>query len=72
MFNYTFIPSELNSLDSLQFSGKDCIKNTIRWLKDEAEERCRPDFAAVTWQVDVLKDIPLQENDYDCGVFTIM
>ncbi len=52
------------------------LAHLAQWVVDEAKDKLPPDQAAafadaLTWPRRVHKNVPQQDNTYDCGVFSI-
>ena len=62
----------LEYYDSLQIGDtRDSLEHLGRWLKDRANgSGSKPELDPNSWTKHVHKDIPLQSNAIDCGVFT--
>lgn len=60
--------------DSLGGMSKSCIDALRRWLSDEWKDKkdASVPFDTSSWGTFVPKNIPLQRNGYDCGVFAIL
>ncbi|KAG9493995.1 sentrin-specific protease 5 [Eleutherodactylus coqui] len=56
--------------DSQGLNLKFCTDNILKYIMTEAKERNHPEFLQ-GWQTTVKKCIPLQKNDFDCGVFML-
>ena len=49
------------------------MDNLARWLTDEAKDKCGFDLDVSKWPREFPREgVPLQENGFDCGVFTLM
>ena len=57
--------------DSLLGESGVAVKNLKRWLIDEAKNKLNEDWDPDEWIEAYPKDIPLQKNGCDCGVFMI-
>jgi Ulp1 family protease len=58
--------------DSMQVHGKKYLDAALQYLVDESLTMNRP-FDKEQWTLITYTDgLPLQENDYDCGVFALM
>ena len=58
--------------DSMQVHGKKYLDGALQYLVDESLTMNRP-FDKEQWTLITYADgLPLQENDYDCGVFALM
>ncbi|MEW5296812.1 MAG: hypothetical protein WDW36_000064 [Sanguina aurantia] len=58
--------------DSLLGEDEDLLLNLARWLEDEALDKRKQTWDVTSWPRHHPKDIPVQVNGCDCGVFTIM
>ena len=47
------------------------MKNLKRWIVDEAKNKLNEDWDPDEWEEYYPKNIPLQKNGCDCGVFMI-
>lgn len=58
--------------DSMQVNGKKYLESALQYLADESLTMNLP-FDKEQWEFIMYTDrLPLQENDYDCGVFVLM
>jgi len=57
--------------DSLLGESSVAVKNLKRWIVDEAKNKLGEDWDPDEWSEDYPKDIPLQMNGCDCGVFML-
>lgn len=55
--------------DSLGSSNRECLQRLRRYLQDEARDKKKIELDLADWGDHQPKDIPLQKNGYDCGVF---
>jgi Ulp1 family protease len=64
---------EIHYYDSMSGSGERHMKAVLRWLTDEAREKKQMTLDPAEWKlVDREKDVPQQQNGYDCGVFSVI
>ena len=60
--------------DSLHNSNKTCLKLLLEYLIEEHKDKKATDgiaeFDSENWTLSSPKNIPCQQNGYDCGVFT--
>ena len=53
-------------------SGRPYLDALMRWLKDESRYKKKVALDSGSWKlIDRESHVPLQENGYDCGVYTI-
>jgi len=55
--------------DSLGSSNDSCLKTLKKYLLDESMDKRKNPIDLSDWEDYQPKDIPLQKNGYDCGVF---
>jgi len=55
--------------DSLGADNSVCIKTLRQWVEDESQDKRKKAFDFTGWTNYTPKDIPMQQNGYDCGVF---
>jgi len=56
--------------DSLLGNSRTCVDALLRYLSFEMKERKKVELNTREWTLELMKDIPTQENGSDCGVFT--
>ncbi|PJF18271.1 putative sentrin/sumo-specific protease [Paramicrosporidium saccamoebae] len=57
--------------DSLHGSNKQCLSVLRDWIAKESMDKLKCDFDFTGWTLSCPKDIPAQQNGYDCGVFAL-
>ena len=62
---------ELVYYDSMLGKDQAVLENLARWVKDEWKDKAKVDLDTSKWPRKFPKDIPTQENGYDCGVFAV-
>ena len=66
----SFIDKTFYYLDALGGVHRPFAANMARYLRDEAQDKVgNANYITDDWKVMALRDIPLQENGSDCGVF---
>jgi sentrin-specific protease 1 len=58
--------------DSLHGSNKQCLSVLRDWIANESKDKLKYDFDFTGWTLSCPKDIPAQQNGYDCGVFALV
>jgi sentrin-specific protease 1 len=64
-----FIDKRFEYYDSLGAANPHCLKILRQWLQDESVNKRGKQFDLTAWVDYTPKDIPLQRNGFDCGVF---
>ena len=63
---------EMRYYDSMNGGGEAYMAALLRWLKDEAKDKNGIEYDTSDWSCVSQKDIPQQNNGFDCGMFTIL
>ncbi|GAB2266657.1 hypothetical protein Dimus_001652 [Dionaea muscipula] len=58
-------------LDSLGGTDPQVLKVLAKYYVDEVKDKNALDIDVSSWQVEYVKDLPGQDNQYDCGMFMI-
>ncbi|XP_020254854.1 ubiquitin-like-specific protease ESD4 isoform X1 [Asparagus officinalis] len=58
-------------LDSLGGMDKTVLRVLVKYLMDEVKDKSSKQIDAVSWKQETIKNLPLQENGYDCGMFML-
>lgn len=58
-------------LDSLGGVDKQVMKVLAQYFVDEVKDKSGLDFDITSWKQEYVKDLPNQENGFDCGMFMI-
>ncbi|MCL7045856.1 hypothetical protein MKW94_020456 [Papaver nudicaule] len=58
-------------LDSLKGMDTDVLDNLARYYVDEVKDKSAEDIDVSSWKREYVKDLPEQENGWDCGMFMI-
>ena len=58
--------------DSLGHSNETCLDNLVRWYQDEMRDKHGVEVDPGTWIKETPKDIPLQQNTCDCGMYVLL
>lgn len=58
--------------DSLHGSNLRCIATIRAWLASESRDKLSREFDFEEWVESCPKNIPAQQNGYDCGVFSLV
>ncbi|GLI69363.1 hypothetical protein VaNZ11_013954 [Volvox africanus] len=58
--------------DSLMGEDHALVRHLLTWVSDESADKCHQRWDTSKWSVEFPKDIPVQRNGCDCGVFSIM
>jgi len=57
-------------IDSMAGRGTECMKNVLRYLEDESMDKKKAPLDTSGWKlVSMGRNVPQQNNGYDCGVF---
>ncbi|XP_026470458.1 sentrin-specific protease-like [Ctenocephalides felis] len=67
-----FTHKSIKYYDSLDGSDQGVLDMMESYLKDESLDKKKIPLDTSTWTKEIVKDIPQQENGYDCGVFSCM
>lgn len=62
----------LEYYDSLEYPGEECLKTLQKFLKAEYLDKKKSYLDLSRWKNTIIKNIPLQENGSDCGVFMLV
>ena len=65
------LEKRISYFDSLLGESAVTVKNLKRWIVDEAKNKLNEDWDPDEWEEYYPKNIPLQKNGCDCGVFMI-
>ena len=57
--------------DSLLGRDRDVVRNLIKCVVDEAENKLNEKWDITEWKEEYPSEIPRQENGYDCGMFML-
>lgn len=57
--------------DSLHGTNHECIRIIRDWLGQESLDKLGQPFDFTGWREECPRDVPAQQNGYDCGVFAI-
>ncbi|XP_043282359.1 sentrin-specific protease 1-like [Venturia canescens] len=60
---------EIHYYDSLKGDRTRYLDSMLKYLVAEAKEKKRKEIIPQEWKLTIKKEIPVQENNYDCGVF---
>ena len=60
---------ELVYYDSMHGKDTQVLENLAKWIKDEMKDKAGKDIDTSSWERRYPRNIPGQENGYDCGVF---
>ncbi|CAN8323533.1 unnamed protein product [Cochlearia groenlandica] len=58
-------------LDSLNGSNPNVLNALAKYYVDEVKDKSGIDIDVSSWNFDYVKDLPLQRNGYDCGMFML-
>ncbi|TKY72601.1 Ubiquitin-specific protease ESD4 [Spatholobus suberectus] len=58
-------------LDSMKGEDKSVLDKLAQYFADEVNDKTGKDIDVNSWKKEFVKDLPVQENGYDCGVFMI-
>lgn len=58
-------------LDSLGGTDSQCLSILAKYYVDEVKGKTGQDIDVSKWEKEFVRDLPTQENGYDCGVFMI-
>ncbi|TVU20930.1 hypothetical protein EJB05_30536, partial [Eragrostis curvula] len=58
-------------LDSLGSMDMKVLRNLARYLVDEVKDKSGQQIDALSWKQEGVKNLPLQENGWDCGMFML-
>ncbi|XP_073142360.1 ubiquitin-like-specific protease ESD4 [Henckelia pumila] len=58
-------------LDSLKGVDSQVLNVLARYYVDEVKEKCGKELNVSLWNREFVKDLPNQENGFDCGVFMV-
>ena len=64
------VDKQISYFDSLQNDNFACLRNLETYLIQAQQLQAKGD--SVNWHSIICKDIPVQHNSFDCGVFTCM
>lgn len=65
-----FRSKSIKYYDSLGGANKRCLKILKDYLQYEHLDKKGTDYEMTEWTLEIVKDIPKQDNTNDCGVFT--
>ena len=57
--------------DSLLGRDRDVVRNLIKWVVDEAENKLNEKWDITEWKEEYPSEIPRQMNGSDCGMFML-
>ncbi|QDZ18472.1 ubiquitin-like specific protease [Chloropicon primus] len=60
---------ELVYYDSMHGKDTQVLENLAKWIKDEMKDKAGKDIDTSSWERRYPRNIPGQDNGYDCGVF---
>ncbi|XP_019733648.1 sentrin-specific protease 5-like [Hippocampus comes] len=66
----TMATKTINYFDSQGIVFRHTADNIMKYLQSEAQEKKKTDFLK-GWKIAIIKGIPQQKNDSDCGVFVL-
>ncbi|RDX86660.1 Ubiquitin-like-specific protease ESD4, partial [Mucuna pruriens] len=58
-------------LDSMKGEDRSVLNKLAKYFADEVKDKTGKDIDVNTWEKEFVKDLPVQKNGYDCGVFMI-
>lgn len=58
-------------LDSLRGSDAHVLDVLVKYIMDEAKDKTGQDLDVSSWEIQLVEDLPQQENGSDCGMFMI-
>ncbi|KAF8100807.1 hypothetical protein N665_0216s0007 [Sinapis alba] len=58
-------------LDSLNGSDPTILNSLAKYLVDEVKDKYGKIIDVSSWDMEYIKDLPLQQNGYDCGMFML-
>ncbi|KAI3979023.1 hypothetical protein MKX01_016198 [Papaver californicum] len=58
-------------LDSLKGMDTDVLENLARYFVEEVKDKSAKDIDVSSWKREYVKNLPEQENGWDCGMFMI-
>ncbi|KAJ1921196.1 SUMO1 sentrin specific peptidase 1 [Mycoemilia scoparia] len=61
---------KINYYDSMGGTNTHCLEILLDYLGNETKDKLKKPFDADHWVTSCPKDIPMQANGYDCGVFS--
>lgn len=61
----------LSYYDSLHGEDHNCLKHLAWYVRDEAKDKKKLDLDISKWPRLFPKDVPRQENGFDCGMFAV-
>ncbi|CAJ1963396.1 unnamed protein product [Sphenostylis stenocarpa] len=62
---------KLQYLDSMKGEDSSVLEKLAKYFADEVNDKTGKDIGVNTWKKEFVKDLPVQKNGYDCGVFMI-
>ncbi|KAI3864068.1 hypothetical protein MKW98_031660 [Papaver atlanticum] len=62
---------KLQYLDSLKGVDNDVLENLARYFVDEVKDKSGKDIDVSSWKREYVKNLPEQQNGWDCGMFMI-
>ncbi|XP_020221685.1 ubiquitin-like-specific protease ESD4 isoform X1 [Cajanus cajan] len=58
-------------LDSMKGEDISVLDKLAQYFVDEVNDKTGKDIDVTTWEKECVKDLPMQKNGYDCGMFMI-
>ncbi|QCE13269.1 ubiquitin-like-specific protease ESD4 [Vigna unguiculata] len=62
---------KLQYLDSMKGEDSSVLEKLAKYFADEVKDKNGKDIGVNTWKKEFVKDLPVQKNGCDCGVFMI-
>ena len=62
---------ELVYYDSMLGRDESVLESLAQWVQDEMKDKADLSIDTSSWERRYPRDIPQQENGYDCGVFAV-